>query len=383
MKKICIISAKRTPYGRFLGGLARKSAVDLAVAAGRAALKDINPQTVDQVIMGNVLSAGLGMNIARQISVALDIPVDKTAYTVNMMCASGMHSIFLAAQTIQTGNANVVLCGGTESMSNAPYLLAKARVGYKLGDGVLTDSLLKDGLVDSFSNQHMGLTAEALVDKYDISRLQQDEFALSSQQKYASANQNGLFDDEIVKVDKVEADEHPRSDTTMESLASLKPAFKADGSVTAGNSSGINDGAAVVLLCDEQTAEKNGYKPMAYITGWASAGCDPKYMGLGPVYAINKLMQSTEYELADFDFVELNEAFAAQSIACIKELGLKGSSVNPDGGAIAIGHPIGSSGARLVTHIAHKINAGLIGKGLASLCVGGGMGMAAVLQKCP
>ncbi|OQY17113.1 MAG: acetyl-CoA acetyltransferase [Desulfobacteraceae bacterium 4572_35.1] len=380
MGKIFIVNAKRTPQGRFLGELKKHSALDLALKAGEAALEGIDRKKIDQVIIGNVIMAGLGMNLARQVLVKLNIPIDKPAFTVNMMCASGMQAIILAAQSIITGDAEVVLCGGTESMSNAPYLLERARGGYKLGNGVLVDTLLRDGLVDSFDNEHMGLTAERIAEKYNISRQEQDKFAFDSQQKYAKAIEKDAFKDELVELKELDKDEHPRPDTTLERLASLSPAFKNDGTVTAGNASGINDGAAMLIVCSEKAAHSNGWRPIAEISGWASAGCDPKEMGLGPIYATRKLCSKYNLNVNDFDAIELNEAFAAQSLACIKELELNPDIINQEGGAIALGHPIGASGARIVAHLAHKISRGEIKNGLATLCVGGGMGSAIFLS---
>ncbi len=381
MKTIYIVAAKRTPQGRFLGGLVKRTAVDLAKAAGAEVLKTVSPDRIDQVILGNVLAAGQGMNIARQVSVGLDIPLDRTAYTVNMMCASGMQSVFLAVQAILAGQARVVLAGGTESMSNAPFLLDRARTGYKMGDGVLIDSVLRDGLTDTFSRQHMGLTAELLAEKYNVSRSDQDAFACRSQQKYARALAEGNLADEIIPVDDLTQDEHPRPDVTVEKLATMKPAFKPNGTVTAGNASGVNDGAAMLVVADEDAVSKNGWKPFAKISGWANVGCDPNLMGLGPVHAARKLCQTFNVSLDDFDTIELNEAFAAQSLACQKELNLKDDRLNPDGGAIALGHPIGASGARLLVHLAHRIARGKTKTGLATLCVGGGMGSAIMLQQ--
>jgi acetyl-CoA C-acetyltransferase len=373
MKPLWIVSAKRTPNGRFLGALAKRSAVELGVAAGNAALSGVDPKLVDLVIVGNVLGAGLGMNVARQIGIGAGLPVDAPAFTVNMMCASGIQAVRLAMQSIQSGEARMVLCGGTESMSNAPYLLDRARSGYKFGDGVLIDSMLRDGLTDKFSNEHMGLTAERLADLYQISRAEQDAFAAQSQQRYAAAHAAGYFRDEIVPVDKLEHDEPPRPDTTAATLATLKAAFKSDGTVTAGNASGINDGAAMLLLCDEQRGHECGLKPLAILTASAAVGCEPSRMGLGPVHAIRKLSRDPD----EFDVIELNEAFAAQSLACIKELKLDPAKVNPDGGAIALGHPIGASGARLLVHLAHRRPK----RGLATLCVGGGMGCAIIVER--
>ena len=377
MNEVCIISARRTPIGRFLGSLARESAVDLACHAGDAVLADIDRGKIDQVIIGNILSAGQGMNIARQIGVHLGLPISAPAFTVNMMCASGMQAISLAAQAIRCGDANAILCGGTESMSNAPHLMPRSRAGIKLGAGKLVDSILRDGLVDSFDHSHMAFTAENLATKYDISREEQDAFAAESQRRYEDALQRGAFADELVVHAKLDADEHPRADTTTESLAGLKPAFDAEGSVTAGNASGINDGAAMLLLASREAAEANDWPIMAVVDDSASVGCDPKEMGLGPIYASRKLGVS----LDKYDAVEINEAFAAQVLACLREMKLETDRINPNGGAIAMGHPVGASGARLVAHLAWQIQRGEIHSGLATLCVGGGMGSAISLKK--
>ena len=373
MKPIWIVSAKRTPNGRFLGALAKRSAIELSAAVGKATLSDIDLKLVDFVIVGNVLGAGLGMNVARQISIGIGLPVSTPAFTVNMMCASGMQAVRVAMQSIQNGEARMVLCGGTESMSNAPYLLNRARSGYKFGDGVLIDSMLRDGLTDAFSNEHMGLTAERLAELYKISREEQDAFAAQSQQRYVAAQAGGHFRNEIVPVDKLEHDEPPRPDTTVDTLSTLKAVFKSNGTVTAGNASGINDGAAMLLVCDEERGRECGLKPLAILTAGIAVGCEPSLMGLGPVHAIRKLSN----DVGEFDMIELNEAFAAQSLACIKELKLDPAKVNPDGGAIALGHPIGASGARLLVHLAHRQPK----RGLATLCVGGGMGCAVIVER--
>ncbi len=387
MKRICIVAAKRTPQGRFLGKLAKFSAVELAVAAGRATLDSIGSgqavaDTVDRVIVGNVLGAGLGMNIARQIGVGLGVPVDRPAFTVNMMCASGMQALILAAQSIEVGESSVVLCGGTESMSQAPYVSDRARAGHRLGHGKLIDTILRDGLVDSFDNQHMAISAERLAERFCITREAQDEFALASQQKTARAAEEGRFDAELTPVGDLEADEHPRPDTTLEKLASLGPAFKTDGSgtVTAGNASGINDGASMMLVCDETTAVRRGWKPLAVLTGYATVGCDPKLMGMGPIHATRRLCDSMGSNPTDYDLVEINEAFAAQALTCIQELKLDPARVNVHGGAIALGHPVGASGARIVGHLAHQLAQGKARNALATLCVGGGMGAAVALE---
>ncbi len=344
----------------------------MAIAAGRAALGEIDPARIDMVIAGNVIGAGLGMNVARQVGVGLGLPVSTPAFSVNMMCASGMQAVILGAQAIQCG-ARMVLCGGTESMSNAPYLLDRARAGYKLGDGVLIDSLLRDGLTDAFSDEPMGITAERVADLYKISREAQDRFAARSQQRYGAARAAGHFKEEIVAVDGIDQDEHPRPATTAEKLATLAPAFKPGGVVTAGNAAGINDGAAMLVLCEAEYAGECGLEPLMVISASASVGCEPSLMGLGPVHATRMISKDPR----EFDMIELNEAFAAQSLACIGELGLDEEVVNPDGGAIALGHPIGASGARLLVHLAHRRPK----RGLATLCVGGGMGCAVVVER--
>jgi acetyl-CoA C-acetyltransferase len=373
MNPIWIVAAKRTPQGRFLGSLAKMSAVDLGIAAAQAALGSLDPAHVDLVYIGNVLGAGLGMNVARQIAIGAGIPQHVPAATVNMMCASGLQAVIQGTHAIQAGAARLVLCGGTESMSRAPYLLERAREGYKLGDGKLVDSLLRDGLEDAFAHEHMGLTAERLAARNGISRAEQDEFAARSQQRHAAAQTAGRFADELVPVAGLAADEHPRPETTAASLAKLRPAFQADGTVTAGNASGLNDGAAMLLICEESRGLELGLEPLMIIGASATVGCDPALMGLGPVYATRKLSS----DVSEFDRIELNEAFAAQSLACIRELGLDEALVNPDGGAIAVGHPIGASGARILVHLAHARPK----RGLATLCVGGGMGAAMVLQR--
>jgi acetyl-CoA C-acetyltransferase len=378
--EVVIVGAKRTPVGRFLGGLAEFSAADLAVAAGEAALGELDRRLVDQVIVGNVLSAGLGMNVARQVGLRLGLPLETPAFTVNMMCGSGLKAIQLGASAIRAGEAEVVLCGGTESMSNSPYLLPKARSGQKFGDGTLVDSILKDGLVDAGSGRHMGLTAEALAAKYAISRREQDEFSRLSQMRAGEALASRRLAAEVVAVGRVERDEHPRPETTVEKLQTLKPAFDPQGTVTAGNASGVNDGAALVVLADAEVARRNNWPVLARWGHSVTVGCEPEWMGLGPVHALRRLFAFTRTQLDLFDAIEINEAFAAQTLACLKELALPAERINACGGAIAIGHPIGASGARLVVHLAHEIAAGRSQRGLAALCVGGGMGIAASLS---
>lgn len=382
MTQIVIVSARRTPQGKFLGALARRTAAELAIAAARAAMADLRiaPEKIDSVIVGNVLSAGLGQNVSRQIALGTGLPLETPAFSVNMMCASGMQAVLLAAQAIRAGDGRVILCGGTESMSNAPYLLDRARSGYKLGDATVIDSILRDGLVDAFHHEHMGLGAEALAEKYNITRIQQDQFAADSQQKYGRAHSAGRFTDEITPLDNLAHDEHPRPDTTAEKLATLKPAFKPTGGVTAGNASGINDGAAMLIVCSAETALREGWKPLATLSAGVSIGCDPRMFGLGPALATRRLCAAHNLDLHTFDTVELNEAFAAQSLAYIKDLALDPACVNIDGGAIALGHPIGASGARLLVHLAHRIRRGETKRALATLCVGGGMGIAAALE---
>lgn len=375
-----IIAARRTPIGRFLGALTKKSAVDLAVAAGHAVLENIDRTSIDQVILGNVLGAGLGMNIARQVGVKLGLPLERPAHTVNMMCASGLHAIALADQAIRAGDAHVILCGGTESMSNAPYLLDRARTGYKFGDATLVDSMLRDGLTCAFDQQHMGLTAERLVTEYSISRADQDAFAAESQQRYGRAVAAGAFTKELVALPELAIDEHPRPDTTAAKLATLKPAFNPTGTVTAGNASGVNDGAAMLLVASEAAVKKFNFKPLARIVASTAIGCDPARMGLGPVHAVRLLLHRMDVSIQKFDAVEINEAFAAQALSCAQELAVDPALLNSHGGAIALGHPIGASGARLVTHLAQRIGSGDIRRGLASLCVGGGMGVAMALE---
>jgi acetyl-CoA C-acetyltransferase len=345
-------------------------------------LDQVPAERIDLVVVGNVLAAGQGMNMARQVALELGLPVHVPAYAVNMMCASGMQAAALGAQALLTGEAEVVLAGGAESMSNAPYLLDRARTGYRLGDGKLTDSLLRDGLVDNRLGEHMALSAERLARQYGISRDAQDAFALSSHRRYFEALAAGRYSDEIVPIDKLQHDEHPRSDTTAEKLASLKPAFDPQGAITAANSSGINDGAAMLILCREETAQRHGWQPLCALSSWAAVGCEPRTMGLGPVHATRKLCERSGSRLEDFDTIELNEAFAAQALACLHVWGREADeSVNPDGGAIALGHPLGASGARLIVHLAHRIRRGETRRGLAALCVGGGMGMAVALER--
>jgi acetyl-CoA C-acetyltransferase len=378
---ICIVSASRTPFGRFLGSLAPLSPVALAVAAGKAALDGVDPGRIDLCILGNVLAAGHGMNISRQVALSLSLPRETPAFTVNQMCASGMTSVLQGIQAIRAGEARVVLCGGTESMSQAPRLLRDGRGGKKFGDQALVDSLLTDGLTDPSSGEPMGLTAERLAKTHGISREAQDDFALRSHALWADAEKQGVFALERVALAELATDEQARPDTSREKLATLKPAFDRSGSVTAANASGINDGAALVLLADTKACAENGWCPLAKLTGWATVGCDPQLMGLGPVHAIRSLCARFGRAWESFDAVEINEAFAAQVLACAQELGMTDlSRLNRRGGAIAIGHPIGASGARLTAHLAHRVASGEVRSAVGSLCVGGGMGIALALE---
>jgi acetyl-CoA C-acetyltransferase len=379
--EIFIVAARRTPFGRFLGSLSALSPVELAVAAGEGALEGIDRSRVDLCILGNVLSAGHGMNISRQVALALGFSLETPAFTVNQMCASGMTAVLQGIQAIRAGEARVVLCGGTESMSQAPRILRESRSGKKLGDQVLVDTLLSDGLIDPSSGGHMGLTAEALAEKYSISREAQDDFALRSHTLWAQAERAGVFAGERLSRPELGTDEQARPDSSREKLAGLKPAFRRDGTVTAANASGINDGAAVLLLADAETCSANGWAPLARISGWATVGCDPQLMGLGPVHAIRRLGERFGCDWRTFDEIEINEAFAAQVLACARELGMEDlSRLNACGGAIAIGHPIGASGARLAAHLAHRIASGTAKSALGSLCVGGGMGIALSME---
>ena len=378
---IVFVAAKRTPQGRFNGSLAGYTSLDLAVAAGRAALGDntIPPSAIDMTILGNVLPPVI--NVARQTSLRLGIPDSCVAYTVNMACASGLHAITLAANALRLGQAEVVLCGGTESMTNAPHIIQGARAGLRLGDGKVIDTLLL-GLSDPFICENMTQTAERLANRYQISRQEQDEYALAGHQKAIAAQNNGQFAAELAVLPELDRDEQPRADTSLERLAKLKPVLGPEYTITAGNASGINDGAAVAVLCRLGTAERHGWQPLAKLSGYTSVGCDPRVMGEGPVHAIRKLLAMQGRTLDDFDAIEINEAFAAQLLACARQLGFTGcdSRLNRYGSGISLGHPIGASGARIAVHLAHRIAAGETRRAIASLCVGGGMGIAATLE---
>lgn len=379
MTEVCIVGARRTPIGRFLGSLASCTAADLAVHAASAAMMGLPADCIDQVIVGNVLSAGQGMNVARQIGVRLNLPLSTPAFTVNMMCGSGLQAVLLGIQAITANAAEVVLCGGTESMSQAPHVLPRSRTGTKFGDAPLVDTVLKDGLLDAFSGEHMATTAERLAQRFGITRQQQDAYAALSQQRCHAATSADVFAAEMVQLPELSTDEHARPDTTQEQLSSLKPAFSKQGTITAGNASGINDGAAMLVVAKREVAERKGWPILCVVSGTATVGCDPQEMGLGPVFAIQKLCQQHQLSLQQFDTIEINEAFAAQTLACLQQLNLNEQQINRSGGAIAMGHPIGCSGARLAVHLSHRIHQSNTHSGLAALCVGGGMGVALAL----
>lgn len=392
MKEVVIASAVRTAIGSFGGSLSSLSAVELGRIAAEEAIKraGINKDDVDEVVIGNVLSAGLGQNVARQVAITAGLKEEIPALSINMVCGSGLRAVSLAAQMIMSGETNIVLAGGTESMSNAPYLLPKARWGYRMGNGELIDSMINDGLLDVFNNYHMGVTAENIAEKYGITREEQDNFALESQRRAEEAIKAGRFKEEIVPVEipqkkgetlVVDTDEFPRFGTTFDKLQKLKPAFKKDGTVTAGNASGINDGAAMLIVMSKDKAKELGIKPLATIKSFASMGVDPAFMGYGPVPASKKALEKAGLKVSDIDLVEANEAFAAQAISVIKGLELDPLKVNVNGGAIALGHPIGASGARILTSLLYEMKRRDSKKGLATLCIGGGMGTAVIVER--
>jgi len=392
MKEVVIVSAVRTPIGSFLGSLAQIPAVDLGALVIKESLARINldPRRVDEVIMGNVLQAGLGQNPARQAAMKAGIPQEIPSYTVNKVCGSGLKTVGLAYQAIVAGDADIVVAGGMESMSQAPYVLSKARSGYRMGHDTLVDSMIKDGLWCAFTDVHMGITAENVAAKYGITREEQDRFALLSQERAIKAIDEGKFKDEIVSVvipqkkgEPVvfDTDEFPKRGTTLEKLAALKPAFKKDGTVTAGNASGLNDGAAAVVVMSAEKAQELNLKPLAVIRGFGSAGVDPAYMGLGPIPASQKALKKANLTIADLGLIEANEAFAAQALAVVKELELNPEITNVNGGAIALGHPIGASGNRILVTLLYEMQKRNVKYGLATLCIGGGQGAALVVEK--
>ena len=391
MRPVFVLSAARTPIGKFGGAFASSSAADLGEAAARAAFErsGLPPAAVDETIFGHARQAGGGPNTARQVAHRSGVPDSIPAFTVNKACASSLKAITLGALTIAAGESDVVLAGGTECMSATPYLLTRARFGMRMGNGEVVDGMYRDGFLCPLCGQLMGETAENLVREFGILRAEQDAYAAESQRRAGEAIRSGRFDAEIAPVTiegrkgptVVAKDEHPRPDTTAESLASLPPVFAKDGTVHAGNSSGVTDGAAAVVLATEDEVRKSGVEPLARVAAWTSAGVEPERMGVGPVPAIKALLAKSKLALADVDLIELNEAFAAQVIACARELSLDPSKVNVNGGAIALGHPIGATGARITTTLLHEMRRRKARRGIATLCVSGGMGMAVLFER--
>lgn len=391
-RKVVIASAARTPVGAYGGAFKTVSARELGAVAAKEAIKraGIKPEDIDESILGCVLQAGNGQNIARQIALDAGIPIEKPAMTLNIVCGSGLRSVSLAAQMIIAGDCDVVLAGGTESMSQAPYLLTDERWGARMGDKKVVDEMIKDGLWDAFNDYHMGVTAENIAEKFGLTREEQDELAADSQQKAAKARAEGRFKDEIVpvevkgrkgKVTVVDTDEYIKEGVTKESISGLRPAFIKDGTVTAANASGINDGAACLVVMSEEKAKELGVTPLATIVSYATEGVDPKIMGTGPIPTVRKALEKANLSLEDIDLIEANEAFAAQALSVIKELGLNTDIVNVNGGAIAIGHPVGASGARILTTLLYEMQKRDSKKGIATLCIGGGMGTAVIVER--
>jgi len=393
MKDIYVVNCCRTAVGSFGGALKDVPAADMGAIVIKEVLNraNVKPENVDEVMFGCILTAGLGQNVARQASLKAGIPVEVPAYAVGMVCGSGMKSVIEAARSIIAGDADIIVTGGTENMSAAPYTVPSARWGARMGPSKMVDTMINDGLTDAFNSYHMGITAENVCDQWGITREELDAFSLSSQQKTAKAQASGRFSDEIVpvpvKVKKeivnFEVDEFPRANTDAAGLAKLKPAFKPDGGrVTAGNASGINDGAAAILLASGEAVKKYDLKPMAKLIGWGQGGVDPQIMGVGPVPASKNALKKADLTIDDIDLIEANEAFAAQSIAVARELKFDMSKVNVNGGAIALGHPVGASGARIIVTLLHEMQKTDAKKGLATLCIGGGMGVATIYEKC-
>jgi acetyl-CoA C-acetyltransferase len=393
MREVVIAQAVRTPIGAFGGGLREVTAVELGGLVIEAVLKRamIRPEKVDEVIMGNVLQAGLGQNPARQAAIRASISQYIPSYTINKVCGSGMKAVIAASQAIKAGDADIIVAGGMENMSEAPFILPNTRWGQRIGHDQVIDAVIQDGLWCSFGQTHMGITAENIADKFAISREEQDAFAVQSQRKAEDAITSGRFSDEILPVEVpqkrgdptlFDTDEFPRFGTTVEKLSKLKPAFREDGTITAGNSSGINDGAAALLIMSAERAFKMGIEPLATISAYDYQGCEPELMGTGPIYAVRSAINKVQEKLGkEIELVELNEAFAAQAIACLKDLNISPDIVNVNGGAIALGHPIGCSGARILTTLAHEMRRRQVRVGLAGLCIGGGMGIATILER--
>lgn len=390
-RKVVLAGACRTAIGVMGGQFANTSAVELGTIVIKEALKraGVSPDQVDEVYMGNVIQAGNGQNPARQAAVYAGIPNEVPATTINVLCGSGLHCVNLAAKLIAAGDADIIVAGGMENMTMAPYMLRNGRYGYRMGNATIEDAMIKDGLTDAFHNYHMGITAENICEQWGLTREELDEFAAWSQNKCEKAMAEGKFKDEIVPVEVkkkketilVDTDDGPRKGITKEGLAKLRPAFKKDGMVTAGNASGINDGAAALIVMSEEKAKELGVTPMATWIGGELAGCDPAIMGIGPVYSTRKVMKKLGMEIGDFDLIEANEAFAAQSVAVGKDLGFDLSKLNVNGGAIALGHPVGCSGARILVSLLYEMQKEDVHTGLATLCVGGGMGCSAVVKR--
>ncbi|OLN32884.1 acetyl-CoA C-acetyltransferase [Desulfosporosinus metallidurans] len=392
MRDVVIVSAVRTPVGSFCGTLGQIPAADLGALAVKEAIKraGITPEQVDEVILGNVLQAGLGQNPARQASIKAGIPQEVPSWTLNKVCGSGLKTIVCAAQTIMVGDADIVVAGGMESMSLAPYVLPKARTGYRMGNDTIVDSMINDGLTDAFDKIHMGITAENIAEQFGISREEQDRYSVASQNRCEVAIKDGKFTEEIVPVSipqrkgdpvVVSQDEFPRFGATYESVAKLRPAFKKDGTVTAANASGINDGAAALVIMAKEKAEELGLTPLATIKSWASAGVDPKIMGTGPIPASRKALEKAGLKIEDIDLVEANEAFASQTLRVAQELKLDMAKTNVNGGAIALGHPVGASGTRILVSLLHEMKRSNAHRGLATLCIGGGQGIALIVER--
>lgn len=390
-RDVVIVSAVRTAIGSFMGTLSNIPATELGAIAIKASLEraGISGDQVDEVIMGNILQAGTGQGPARQAAMKAGLPKEVTSFAVNKLCGSGMKAVHIGAQSIANGDADIIVAGGMENMSAAPYLLQKGRTGYRMGDGKVLDSMLVDGLNDAFEGYHMGITAENIAELYNLTREEQDEFSAWSQQKCEAAIKEGKFKDEIVPVvipqrkgDPIvfDTDEFPRAGVTAAALGKLRPAFKKDGTVTAGNASGINDGAAAIVLMSRERAEQMGIKPLAVIKATGAAGCDPAIMGIGPVPATKKALEKAGLSIDDIDLVEANEAFAAQSLAVGRDLNIPREKLNVNGGAVALGHPIGCSGARIIVSLIHEMRRRGDKTGLATLCIGGGQGISTIVE---
>ncbi len=391
MREVVIASAVRTPIGTFQGAFSTVSAADLATTAIKEALSraNISPNHIDETLLGCVLQSGMYQGVARQAAVNAGIPIEKPALAINMICGSGLRSVAMATQAIACEDADVIICGGTENMTQAPYLLEKGRSGYRMGDGAITDGMVKDALTDAFHHYHMGITAENVAKKYGVTREMQDAFALQSQNKAETAQKLGKFKDEIVPVvvknkkgdHIISEDEYPKHSTTLETLKKLRPAFqKENGTVTAGNASGINDGAAILIVMSKEKAKELNITPIATIKSYASAGVDPSIMGIAPIYACQKALEKADLTVADLDLIECNEAFAAQSIAVANELNFDMEKVNVNGGAIALGHPVGASGARILVTLLHEMQKRKSKYGMATLCIGGGMATTVIVE---